>query len=135
MSKWKKWDDCKVGAQFGDHGGRQFRSKQHFVCGCDEGKCESHAQNFPLGPVHELGAPRKCKMHKFGEKELLPYIGRSFRLKRAKYRSMIGMVVTITKCEEVPFGRSKRWVLLCNSTSEFSPLMTSPEALGEEVAQ
>ena len=56
--------DCKAAEQFGPHGGRQFRSRRYLICGCDAGQCENHAINFPLGPVYELGHPRKCRKHK-----------------------------------------------------------------------
>lgn len=54
---------CSAGPQFGPHGGRQFRERRYFFCGCDAGYCEDHA-NIPLGRKMEPGEPLKCRIHR-----------------------------------------------------------------------
>jgi len=50
---------------FGEHGGEQYRSPRYYVCGCDAGYCERHAEgSLSLGCLFERGAPKKCKKHK-----------------------------------------------------------------------
>ena len=61
------WYLCNVSAQFGPHGGRQFRCHRYMICGCDAGMCEVHAklrmEASPIGPKYKLGRPKKCRQH------------------------------------------------------------------------
>lgn len=57
------WTECKVGEQFGPHGGCQMRSPKYFSCGCDNGMCSKHGINMMFGPRWVTGTPKKCKKH------------------------------------------------------------------------